>query len=211
MKKRAIDVKNLYKKIASGFVNEYWGVASPYDQAVDKFLSYLPAGAKILDAGCGTGDSTAYFLKRGFRSEGVDASPNMLAAARKKVLNGKFRLMDIRKLEYGPAAFDGIYSFGVLEHIPKADMLKLLSGFARVLKPGGHLFINPPKGAGEHLAYWPLARQNFKASFYNVKELKELISKANFEVLYCKVAPPYSKYFRSGSNYQPIFIIARKK
>jgi ubiquinone/menaquinone biosynthesis C-methylase UbiE len=206
------EVRKLYARIAEQFANEYWDYATPYDKDLNKFLSYLPKGAKVLDAGCGTGDSTAYFLSKGFRVEGVDASPEMLAVARKKVPKGKFRLMDIRALKYKPGTFDGVYSFGVLEHIPKLDMPKMLRGFARVLKPKGYLFINPPHGKGEHLTYWPFAKQKYKASFYTVNELKGLLSKAGFRVLHCKVEPPYSKYIpKSGANYQPTFTIARKK
>ena len=35
----------------------------------DRFLQYLPQGALILDAGCGSGRDSLAFLKKGFRVE----------------------------------------------------------------------------------------------------------------------------------------------
>ena len=43
------------------------------------------SGHKVLDLGCGTGNSTFPFFSRGFHITGLDASPEMLAVAREKL------------------------------------------------------------------------------------------------------------------------------
>ena len=41
-------------------------VRADMSQAYDRFLAYLPAGAGILDAGCGSGRDSLFFLKNGY-------------------------------------------------------------------------------------------------------------------------------------------------
>lgn len=50
------------------------------------------SGGPILDLGCGTGNSTAPFVERGFSIEGLDASAEMLAVARRKLPGVPFHL-----------------------------------------------------------------------------------------------------------------------
>ncbi len=204
---RKSKVSKLYQKIAKIYVKEYWGKSTPYDKYIDKFLLYLPKSAKILDVGCGAGDSVALFLERGYKAEGVDISKDMIEIARQKVPRAKFGIMDIRSLKYSAKSFDAVYCYGALEHVPKKDIPKTLKGFARIMKYNGFLFINPPKGNGEHEIYYPLAKQRFRASHYTVKEIKNLLSKCGFKILFYKVAPPF---FRRGTRYHIIFTIARK-
>jgi len=203
-------IRKLYARIAKEYTETYWGKPSPYDKYVDKFLAYLPKGAKILDAGCGSGDSSYYFLKRGFRVDGIDTSPEMLVIARKKVPNAKFRLMDLRNLTFAAETFDGVYSYGATEHTPKKEFPKVLRGYSKVLKKGGYLFINPPHGHGQRLTYWPLAKQKFMASYYTIKELNALFNKTGFQIVHYKILPPHSKYYPGSTRYKLVFTIARK-
>ena len=53
-----------YNTHAQDFVQGTVGVDFHITQ--DRFLAQLPAGAKILDFGCGSGRDTKYFLERGF-------------------------------------------------------------------------------------------------------------------------------------------------
>ncbi|MBI1973637.1 class I SAM-dependent methyltransferase [Candidatus Micrarchaeota archaeon] len=204
---RAKEVRQLYKRIASEYVKEYWGKASPDDKYIEEFLSLLPARAKVLDAGCGAGDSVAMFLERGFRAEGIDLSPEMLAIAKRKVPKARFRFMNLQRLSFKPASFDAVYSFGVFEHIPKPGCLKILKGFARVLKQEGFLFLNFPRGRGEHKTYYPLARESFTASFYSLGEFRDLLSRSGFCIVSKHLARPA---YRRGTSYSRFFIIARK-
>src|SRR5882672_994 len=48
---------------------------SNYARYVEFVAAHAPAGAKLLDVGCGTGWSSYFFAERGFRTTGVDLNP----------------------------------------------------------------------------------------------------------------------------------------
>lgn len=48
----------------------------------DKFLPHLAAGSHILDAGCGSGRDSRYFLQQGFEVTALDASWPLVLHAR---------------------------------------------------------------------------------------------------------------------------------
>jgi SAM-dependent methyltransferase len=105
----------------------------------------LPAGARVLDAGCGPGHLLRALASRGFRVTGMDASPGMLRVAR-ATLEGlasafpvSFALGNIELLPFRDGAFDLVCSNGVIEYL-REDRVALLEMF-RVLRPGGRLIL----------------------------------------------------------------------
>ena len=48
-----------------------------------RFLSLIPDGGRLLDAGCGSGRDTEYFLTHGYRVDAYDASEAMAGHAAK--------------------------------------------------------------------------------------------------------------------------------
>jgi trans-aconitate methyltransferase len=90
------------------------------------------AGEHILDLGCGDGSLTERLIERGARVMGVDASPEMIAAARARGIDA--RLMDATSLTFA-GEFDAVFSNAVLHWIH--DQGAVLSGVARALVPGG--------------------------------------------------------------------------
>ena len=75
----------------------------------------LPADAKIIDAGCGTGKLASFWLNEGYDILGVDMSDGALAITNKKGV--KTMKADILKgLPFEDNSFDLVYSDGLLEH-----------------------------------------------------------------------------------------------
>jgi len=89
----------------------------------------------VLEVGCGTGLILARVAREAHYAEGVDLSPGMLELAKKRGLN--VREASATELPYPDNAFDVVYSFKVLAHVP--DIGKALSEMARVCRPGGHV------------------------------------------------------------------------
>lgn len=89
-------------------------------------------GERILDLGCGDGVLTAKLVEAGATVVGVDASPQMIAAAVERGLDAQ--VMDGRALTF-EAEFDAVFSNAALHWIPEADAV--VRGVARALKPGG--------------------------------------------------------------------------
>ncbi len=101
---------------------------------------HYPAGALVLEAGCGVGAQTRFLLEHspGIRLVSVDLSRDALKRARAAVGQGTYLSQaDLYRLPFAPRTFDHIFVCFVLEHL--ADPLQALHGLKRLLKPGGTL------------------------------------------------------------------------
>ncbi|EIK0449534.1 class I SAM-dependent methyltransferase [Salmonella enterica] len=113
------------------------------EQQVGWIARQLPAGARILDLGCGPGLYTRLLAERGYCCTGVDFSPASIEWARRQAqtagLNIDYIQQDIRT--YWPETpFDFIMmTFGELNVFSAADAQALISRCARWLAPGGRL------------------------------------------------------------------------
>ena len=104
----------------------------------------LPVGARVLDVPCGQGRHAHLLAEAGFDVTGLDYSPTLLTAARRRGTGASLRYVrgDMRTL---PAKWTGRLrrrgqSLHVIRLLPNpADDARVLSEFARVLKPGGVL------------------------------------------------------------------------
>lgn len=106
---------------------------------VQEILASLPVGT-ALDAACGTGRHAAYLASLGHEVIGVDASPEMLAVARKKLPDTEFHRADLHELPLPDASVDALVCALALSYVP--DLAPVFAEFARVLRPGGHLVIS---------------------------------------------------------------------
>lgn len=112
--------------------------------------SAFPAGANLLEVGCGTGTEAIWMSQQGHRVTAVDSSPRMLEilSARAEAAKVKIttRLLSAGKLatlvdEVGEAAFDGAYSsFGALNTEPSIDVP--LAALAKIVRPGGRMVLS---------------------------------------------------------------------
>ncbi|MBS0399889.1 MAG: methyltransferase domain-containing protein [Proteobacteria bacterium] len=99
-------------------------------------------GESILDLGCGDGALTAGLVKAGCRVIGVDASADMIAAARTVGLDA--RVMDGQSLPF-VGEFDAVFSNAALHWMKQPD--RVIAGVWRALKPGGR-FVGEMGGHG---------------------------------------------------------------
>lgn len=109
------------------------------------FRHWLPrqAGLRILDAGCGTGAAMTTYLREFGTVTGCDLSRLALDFCRKRQA---VRLVQasVLDLPFAPASFDLVASFDVLyEQAVPSDHLAMRE-FARLLAPGGFLFLRLP-------------------------------------------------------------------
>ena len=113
-------------------------------------LAEIPAEgiARAADLGCGPGNSTEVLLARfpGAEVEGVDSSPDMIAAARARLPGVRFTLGDLAEWR-GAGAYDLLLANAVLQWLPDHD--RLLPALAARLAPGGRLAIQMPDNLAE--------------------------------------------------------------
>ena len=96
---------------------------------------------RVLDLGCGTGNSSAPFVETGLHVTGVDRSPEMLSVARSKLPGATFELGDFTTFELGET-FDLVVSvFDSLNNLlDPRDFRRCAEQVLQHLKPGG-LFV----------------------------------------------------------------------
>lgn len=104
-----------------------------------ELLDRLPAGARVLELGCGQGTPTTARLAERFDVTGVDISARQLELARQAVPGATFLHADMASLSFPPASFDGVAAFFSLIHVPRAEHAALLERIAGWLRPGGLL------------------------------------------------------------------------
>lgn len=130
----------------------YAGVASEWDElrtelygdrfTVEAIAALLPADAVVADLACGSGAVTSLLAPAVGRVIGVDASPEMLRAARartKGLGNVELRRGDLVELPLETASCDAALMLLALTHV--ADPAAVLAEMARILRPGGRAVV----------------------------------------------------------------------
>jgi len=104
---------------------------------LDELTTRLPAGAKVLDAGCGAGIPITQMLSEKFEATGVDFSEAQIELARNNVPKATFICQDMTQLNFPDNTFEGICSYYAIIHIPREEHQLLFANFHRMLKPNG--------------------------------------------------------------------------
>jgi SAM-dependent methyltransferase len=138
-----MDFVNCYEDVSRA------GAYATLEFANTYYLAYrdLPAifaehvtGRRALDFGCGTGRSSRFLQKFGFKVTGVDVSEDMLGIARGIDPLGDYRLLpgdNFDELEVG--AFDLLLSAFTFDNIPATTKPRILRDLAKLLAPAGTL------------------------------------------------------------------------
>lgn len=120
-------VRGLYRIVAPAYdlASAVWqrGYRDAYCRLEDWLASGFPAGARVLDLGCGTGANLELLRRLGLEFAsylGVDQSSAMLGRARRKfgqLANVRFQLLDLQVDPLPDGPFELIVSTWVLEHL----------------------------------------------------------------------------------------------
>jgi SAM-dependent methyltransferase len=102
-----------------------------------RFLRFAP-GDRVIDLGCGSGRSILWNAASGASFTGVDVSPFFAHEAR---ATADLALGDLRRLPFADGAFTKAYALDVLEHLSPEALDAMLAEAARILAPGGVLFV----------------------------------------------------------------------
>lgn len=97
---------------------------------------------RLLDIGVGTGLNAAYFQEMGFSVSGVEPSVEAAMIAQRKAPNLQIIATEFPSAEIVSGSYDVVCLLDVLEHLK--DDRTAMQEVARVLSPGGKVFITVP-------------------------------------------------------------------
>jgi len=122
-----------------------------------RFLAHMPASAKVLDAGCGSGRDALAFQRAGHQVAAFDASPELARLASEHtglpVCVTDFLSLDAATpLGLPPdARFHGIWACASLLHVAEADQAQAWARLWAWLAPGGVVYASYKLGEGERV------------------------------------------------------------
>ena len=102
--------------------------------------SLLPAPARVLDAGCGTGRVATQLTAVGYTCVGVDADPDMVTVAEQRDPATRWVRQDLSRLALRSRAFDlAVLAGNVIPLLAPGTLLAVVQRVAAHLQPGGLL------------------------------------------------------------------------
>ena len=109
-----------------------------FKQTQDRFLVKLPAGAYILDFGCGSGRDTKYFLENGYQVDATDGSEELCKLA------SDYTGTDVKCMLFEELAevrkYDGIWACSSILHLSKGTLAEVLRKMTVALKDNGVIY-----------------------------------------------------------------------
>lgn len=167
-----------------------------YRHTLERTRSYLKAGDKVLELGCGTGSTAIELARNAAQITATDLSEEMLKVGRERawnaaVSNVDFQCCGVLSAPEGP--YDAVMAFNLLHLLP--DLEAVLALVAAKLPRGG-LFISKTPCLGEARGSWkywmytvaiPLMRLAGKApshvDFLDIRKLEAAVQRAGFEII----------------------------
>lgn len=161
----------------------------------DSLLPLLPPGGSgvALEIGCGIGRIVQHLAPHCAEVIGVDISAEMVAQGRARLahlpnvrveLGNGYDLGDV-----GDDSLDLVYSFYVLQHMPKTTVFNYFREAMRVLRPGGvlafqlpNILLNEHFLAFHHFTQPYFVEHPYPMNFYTPAEVAALLVHAGFRV-----------------------------
>ena len=142
------DTVRTYDMQACNYAAEWEEDQAPPDDLRAAVRAYFNNGLTV-DVGCGSGRDTAWLAGQGFEVMGVDASPGLLAEARRRhpeVTFGVDVLPSLRGL--GDRIFTNVLCETVIMHLVEPDAIAAVRRLCSLLAPGGTLYLSWRVGDG---------------------------------------------------------------
>lgn len=179
------------------------------EQLVEQMLSRLPAAARVLDVGCGTGLPTAaQLVAASCRVTGMDISPVMIEHARVNVPEASFVLRDALSIDAGLGRFDAAVAFFSLLMLPREQIGQVLTRLRDVLTPSGWLALAMVEADLDDAELSFLA-QSVRLTGWPRERLREVIHRAGY-IVEVEDVRTYAPAAPDAPTETQLFILARR-
>lgn len=142
---------------------------------VSALATTLPAGALVLDVGCGTGlPLTRVLLEHGCHVLGVDSSRELLARFQANFPRVPVICAPIQSCELQAQTFDAAIAWGVLFHLRHEEQEQAIAHIAGALKPGAAFLFTSGDAHGS-IDGAPMNGVPFRYHSYSVDGYRDLL------------------------------------
>lgn len=148
-------------EICEGFEEFQENMGVSYNKAKQVRQLGPGPGMKILDAGCGRGETILACARAGAEVAGVDYSQAAVDLTKEVLADypgADVRQGDVTALPWADDTFDRVQFSDVIEHLDRAQTVPALAEFRRVLKPGGFLLVHTAPNLYFMNYGWPASR-----------------------------------------------------
>lgn len=155
----------------------YWNtVGIDMSKLRNAFAAYLPAEARVMDLGCGSGRDVMAFCDMGHDAAGLDASKELVELAKERLeINASVGDMSTWK---AGEPYDGIWCCASLIHLNDEEKKRFFGNLERNLKPGGVIYISVKDGIGTGVD-----EEGVYTSNCTLEELKGYLAGAGCDIL----------------------------
>lgn len=162
-----------------------------------ELVGALPAGARVLDLGCGNGvPITSAVVGAGCRTIGLDSSREMLARLVLNCASTPALRATAQRLPFRDGAFQAVICWGMLFHLPQADQRLVVAEVSRVLCPGGvFLFTSGDvdDDSGAHMT--PMNGVDFHYYSYSVEGYRRILDERGMDLPNVTVDAGHNTYY----------------
>ncbi len=157
----AYDRAYFLSQICEGFEEAQRGELS-FNKAKQVRLLGARPGLRILDAGCGRGETTLALARAGAEVAAIDYSEAAVELTREMLAtlqaDAELRVGSVTELPWPDASFDRVQFSDVIEHLDPKQTVPALAELRRVLRPGGYLLVHTAPNLLFMNAGWPAIR-----------------------------------------------------
>jgi SAM-dependent methyltransferase len=182
----------LVRWLARAAISARW---SAYLGMVEEVVGTIPAGAQVVDVGCGLNDLLVRLeRRRGCRGIGVDISPEVVAYIRDRLaMPVAHGTLLSAKLE--PNRFDLVTMNQYLEHEP--EPLAMLREARRISKKGAHIVVEVPYSSGLPArvfgSCWSQLDVPRHLVFYTPETLRDILARSGYRLVHIRTfGAPFS-------------------
>lgn len=163
---------------AAAAYQERWRNARPLD-AARAFAGRAGRGARVLDVAAGPGVDLRMLRDAGLAVVAGDLSHESMRVARTLFPKGALARWDYRRLPFADATFGGLWAPAALQHVPRAQVRRVLAEWRRV-QARGPVFMTMREGTGDLEEFDDAPAGIVYATTVTADELKALLLDAGY-------------------------------
>lgn len=148
-----------------------------------------PLGKPLADLGCGPGHVTSYLADRGANVVGIDLSPQMIEAARRRFPDVALQVGSMTRLAAEAGEWSGAALLYSIIHLTAEERGRAFAELARVVCAGGYVLVSfhvasaaQPAGSALELKRWFDTDVDLTTYFLNPEEILGSLLSAGFRL-----------------------------